>query len=319
MDSLHPKSAVKCEKALDIELSLFQPDTILPPETYWLTVEKDRILIKAPTEEGLFRGTRTLILLLEGGVGEMRLPCLRISDHPRFAWRGMHLDVVRHFFPVSFVKSYIDLLARYKLNTFHWHLTDDQGWRIEIKKYPKLTEVGAWRKGSQVGPYSAQTFDTLRYGGFYTQEEIRDVVAYAAARHIAVVPGDRNARACAAALAAYPELSCMRGPFWWKEAGVFPRCVLPEGRDLHLPGERAGRSDRAIPLPYIHIGGDECPKERWHECPHCQALMQQEGLKDEHELQSYFIRRIEKFVNSKAKRSSAGMRSWKGAWRRTRL
>ncbi|MBK6752760.1 MAG: family 20 glycosylhydrolase [Flavobacteriales bacterium] len=326
LDSLHPKSAVKCEKALDIELSLFQPDTILPPETYWLTVEKDRILIKAPTEEGLFRGTRTLIQLLEGGVGDMRLPCLRISDHPRFAWRGMHLDVVRHFFLVSFVKSYIDLLARYKLNTFHWHLTDDQGWRIEIKKYPKLTEVGAWRKGSQVGPYSAQTFDTLRYGGFYTQEEIRDVVAYAAARHIAVVPEIEMPGHALAALAAYPELSCTRGPFSVERGwGVFPDVFCPKEETFIFLENVLDEVIGLFPSPYIHIGGDECPKERWHECPHCQALMQQEGLKDEHELQSYFIRRIEKFVNSKGRKiigwdeilegglaPNAAVMSWRG-------
>ncbi|MBP6697865.1 MAG: family 20 glycosylhydrolase, partial [Flavobacteriales bacterium] len=260
------------------------------------------------------------------GIGDMRLPCLRISDHPRFAWRGMHLDVVRHFFPVSFVKEYIDLLARYKMNTFHWHLTDDQGWRIEIKKYPKLTDVGAWRKGSQVGPYSAQTFDTLRYGGFYTQEEIRDVVAYATARHINVVPEIEMPGHALAALAAYPELSCTGGPFAVERGwGVFPDVFCPKEETFTFLENVMSEVMALFPSPHIHVGGDECPKERWHACASCQALMQKEGLKDEHELQSYFIRRIEKFVNSKGRKiigwdeilegglaPNAAVMSWRG-------
>ncbi|MBK8339935.1 MAG: family 20 glycosylhydrolase [Flavobacteriales bacterium] len=333
LDSLHPPPVAKCEKALEMELSLFQPDTILPPETYWLTAEVDRILIQAPTEEGLFRGTRTLIQLLESGIGDMRLPCLRISDHPRFAWRGMHLDVARHFFPVSFVKHYIDLLARYRMNTFHWHLTDDQGWRIEIKKYPKLTEVGAWRKGSQVGPYNAQTFDTLRYGGFYTQDEIREVVAYATARHINVVPEIEMPGHALAALAAYPELSCSAdksgqagGPFTVEKGwGVFPDVFCPKEETFTFLENVLSEVLDLFPSPYVHIGGDECPKERWHECASCQARMQEERLKDEHELQSYFIRRIEQFVNSKGRKiigwdeilegglaPNAAVMSWRG-------
>ncbi|MCB0763977.1 MAG: family 20 glycosylhydrolase, partial [Flavobacteriales bacterium] len=178
---------IGCIAPIGIHLQLIRTDTLLPDEWYRLEVGAGGITISAPSERGLYRGSRTLAQLLEQGSEVSSLPCLTITDHPRFPWRGMHLDVVRHFFPVDFVKRYIDLLARYKMNSFHWHLTDDQGWRIEIKSRPKLTEVGAWRSGSQVGPYARLEFDTVRYGGYYTQDEIREVVAYAAARHINVV------------------------------------------------------------------------------------------------------------------------------------
>lgn len=288
-----------CETPLPIRFRQVAFDTLTPPEWYTLVVRRDGIMVTAPTEEGLYRGSRTLVQLLEQGHEAGTLPCLTITDWPRFPWRGMHLDVSRHFFPVEFVKKYIDLLARYKMNTFHWHLTEDQGWRIEIKKYPKLTEVGAWRKGSQIGPYAAQTFDTLRYGGFYTQEQIREVVAYAAERHITIVPEIEMPGHAMAALASYPHLGCTGGPYEVQRGwGVFDEVfcagndsvftfledVLTEVMDL-FPGE------------YIHIGGDECPKTRWRECAKCQTRMQVEGLNDEHELQSYFIQRIEKFVN----------------------
>src|SRR5690606_4733612 len=159
---------------ISIQLHRVAYDTILPDEWHLITVSPDGISITAPSEEGLFRGSRTLIQLLEQSRATGTVPCLTITDWPRLPWRGMHLDVVRHCWPVEFVKKYIDLLARYKMNSFHWHLTDDQGWRIEIKARPKLTEVGAWRKGSQVGPYSRLEYDTVRYGGFYTQEQIRE-------------------------------------------------------------------------------------------------------------------------------------------------
>lgn len=324
---LHPAPEVECETPLRIRLATFRPDSLLPPEWYGLTITPDAIDLYAPTAEGLLRGSRSLVQLLEHGRGTGTLPCLWIADHPRFPWRGMHLDVCRHFFPIEFVKKYIDLLARYKMNTFHWHLTEDQGWRIEIKKYPKLTEVGAWRNGSQIGPYAAQTFDTLRYGGFYTQEQIREVVDYAAARHITIVPEIEMPGHAMAALASYPHLGCTGGPYEVQRGwGVFDEVfcagndsvftfledVLTEVMDL-FPGE------------YIHIGGDECPKTRWKSCSKCQARMQAEGLKDEHELQSYFIQRIEKFVNAKGRKiigwdeilegglaPNAAVMSWRG-------
>lgn len=324
---LNPVPDRLCETPLPIRLSIFQPDTLLPTEWYGLTVSADAIDLYAPTQEGLFRGTRTLVQLLEKGRDVGHLPCLWIADDPRFPWRGMHLDVCRHFFPVEFVKKYIDLIARYKMNTFHWHLTEDQGWRIEIKKYPKLTEVGAWRKGSQIGPYAAQTFDTLRYGGFYTQEEIREVVAYAAARHITVVPEIEMPGHAMAALASYPHLGCTGGPYEVQRGwGVFDE-VFCTGNDSVFTFLEDVLSEvmELFPGETIHIGGDECPKTRWKECPKCQARLEAEGLQDEHELQSYFIQRIEKFVNAKGRKiigwdeilegglaPNAAVMSWRG-------
>ena len=182
-------------------------------EGYTLHVDKNGVLISGD-RAGLFYGIQTLIQLLpvEDSHG-LTIPSLVIEDYPRFQWRGMHLDVGRHFFSVSFVKKYIDMIAMYKMNIFHWHLTEDQGWRIEIKKYPKLTQIGAYRSGSMIGPFSAQMFDSVRYGGSYTQDEIRDVVAYAARRHVMIVPEIEMPGHCMAALASYPEFSCTGGPF----------------------------------------------------------------------------------------------------------
>jgi hexosaminidase len=301
---LHPASDLNCLMPMTIALQVVTPDTLMPPEWYALGVMRDGIVISATTEEGLFRGTRTLIQLLEQGKGSASLPCLSITDQPRFPWRGMHLDVCRHFFPVAFVKKYIDLLARYKMNSFHWHLTEDQGWRIEIKSHPKLTEVGAWRKGSQVGPYSRREYDSIPYGGFYTQDEIREVVAYAAARHINVVPEIEMPGHAMAALAAYPQLGCTGGPYEVQRGwGVFED-VFCAGSDstFALLEDVLTEVMDLFPSPYIHIGGDECPKEQWKTCAKCQARKKAEGLKDEHELQSYFIQRIEKFVNAKGRK-----------------
>jgi hexosaminidase len=212
--------------------------------------------------------------------------------------------VCRHFFPVEFVKKYIDLLARYKMNSFHWHLTEDQGWRIEIKSHPKLTEVGAWRKGSQVGPYSRREYDSIPYGGFYTQDEIREVVAYAAARHINVVPEIEMPGHAMAALAAYPHLGCTGGPYEVQKGwGVFEDvfCAGNDSTFAMLEDVLTEVMD-LFPSPYIHIGGDECPRKRGRSCSKCQARKKAEGLKDEHELQSWFIQRIEKFVNAKGRK-----------------
>jgi hexosaminidase len=238
----------------------------------------------------------------------------------------MHLDVSRHFFEVEFVKKYIDYLAQYKMNTFHWHLTDDQGWRIEIKKYPKLTEIGAWRNGSMVGHYRDQTFDTIRYGGFYTQEEIKEVVAYAKERHITIVPEIEMPGHALAALAAYPEYSCTGGPFEvGKTWGVLDDVFCPKEETFAFLENILSEVIELFPSEFIHIGGDECPKTRWKSCSHCQKRIQDEKLKDEHELQSYFIQRIEKFVNSKGRKiigwdeilegglaPNAAVMSWRG-------
>lgn len=302
LSNLRNTNATATGDPLMIDLNLVAFDTLVPKGYYGLQVNKERITLQAPTAEGLFLGTRTLIQLLETSRTRSSIACMNIIDHPRFGWRGMHLDVCRHFFPIEFVKKYIDLLARYKMNSFHWHLTEDQGWRIEIKKYPKLTEVGAWRSGSQIGPYSRREYDSIPYGGFYTQEQIREVVAYAQARHINVVPEIEMPGHAMAALAAYPELSCTGGLFEVQRGwGVFEDVFCPKEETFTFLENVLSEVMELFPSEYIHIGGDECPKERWKTCAHCQALIKEHGLKDEHGLQSYFIQRMEKFVNGKGR------------------
>ncbi len=296
-------------------------------EPYELTVSNNAIVIKAEYNQGFFYGIQTLLQLIPSEKkNEVKLPSLQINDAPKYKWRGMHLDCARHFFPVSFVKKYIDYLAMYKFNTFHWHLTDDQGWRIEIKKYPKLTEVGAWRNGSMVGHYNDQTYDSIRYGGFYTQEQIREVVAYATQRHITVVPEIEMPGHAVAALAAYPQYSCTGGPFEvGKQWGVLDDVFCPKEETFTFLQDVLAEVITLFPSEYIHIGGDECPKTRWKACPNCQGLIKEKGLKDEHELQSYFVQRIEKFVNSKDRKiigwdeilegglaPNAAVMSWRG-------
>jgi hexosaminidase len=263
----------------------------LGPEGYELTVTPERVIIRASQPAGIFYGKQTLQQLLPGPI-----PCLHIEDRPRFPWRGAMLDVARHFFPKEFVKRYIDLLALHKLNTLHLHLTDDQGWRVEIKKYPKLTEVGSWR--------AETNGDGKRYGGFFTQDDLREIVAYAAERHITVVPEIEMPGHGLAALTAYPELSCTGGPFkvrtrWGVEPDVY--CAGNE-KTFAFVQDVLDEVLAIFPSKFIHIGGDECPKARWKKCPKCQARMKAEGLKNEHELQSYFIRRIEKHLSSKGRR-----------------
>ncbi|SNC77715.1 hexosaminidase [Hymenobacter gelipurpurascens] len=292
----------------DIYLSLRPALDSLGAEGYTLSVQPSQVVLAARDPHGVFLGLQTIRQLLppqRAAGGAVSLPAVEVVDQPRYAWRGMHLDVSRHFFPVSFVKQYIDYLALHKLNTFHWHLTDDQGWRIEIKKYPRLTSVGGWREGTLIGHYSDQPhqFDNLRYGGFYTQEQIREVVRYAQDRYITVVPEIEMPGHAVAALAAYPELSCTGGPFKVERLwGVFD--------DIFCAGNEQTFSflqdvlTEVMPLfpgRMVHLGGDEAPKTRWRTCPKCQARMKAENLKDEHELQSYFVQRMEKFVNSRGK------------------
>ena len=296
-------------------------------EQYEMLVSDSKIIISAPTNQGLFYGIQTLLQMVPfEKKNEIAIPCIQISDAPKYAWRGMHLDVCRHYFPISFIKKYIDYLVHYKMNTFHWHLTEDQGWRIEIKKYPKLTEIGAWRNGSMVGRYDDQKFDTIKYGGFYTQEDIKEIVAYASQRHITIVPEIEMPGHSLAAIAAYPELSCTGGPFEvGKKWGVFDDVYCPKEETFTFLENVISEVLTLFPSEYIHIGGDECPKTRWKSCAHCQKLIQEKGLKDEHELQSYFIQRIEKFVNSKGRKiigwdeilegglaPNAAVMSWRG-------
>jgi hexosaminidase len=237
------------------------------------------------------------------------MPCVSVTDYPRFEWRGMHLDVSRHFFDVEFIKRYIDILALHKMNVFHWHLVDDQGWRIEIKKYPRLTEVGAWRVDREDRPWNArepqQPGEKATYGGFYTQEEIKEIVAYAAERYITVVPEIEMPAHVGSALAAYPEYSCTGGPFTVPPGGVWPitdiYCAGKEETFTFLEDVLTEVTE-LFPSQYIHIGGDEADKTEWRRCPDCQARIRKEGLGDEDELQSYFVKRIEQFLISKGRK-----------------
>lgn len=281
------------------------PTDSLGDEGYALAVNDDGVNIAAQSGAGLFYGVASLLQLIQD---DKSIPFVDIVDYPRFPYRGLHLDVGRHMFPPSFVKKYIDLLARHKMNRFHWHLTEDQGWRIEIKKYPKLQEVGAFRKETLVGhssrDHSKDKYDGQRYGGFYTQDEIRDIVQYATDRHVTIVPEIEMPGHAMAALASYPNLGCTGGPYevatrW----GVFPDVYCAGKEDTFVFLQDVLDEVMALfPGEYIHIGGDECPKVRWEKCPYCQKRIKTEHLKDEHELQSYFIQRIEKYINSKGRK-----------------
>jgi len=280
-----------------------EPAAEEPAGSYRLVADADSVRISAATAAGLFYGLQTLRQLVPLD-GSGRVPHLAIEDAPRFPYRGMHLDVGRHLFPVSFIKRYIDLLARYKLNVFHWHLTDDQGWRLEIRKYPRLTEVGAWRRetvaGRQMNPYVG---DGTPYGGYYTQDDVREVVAYAAARHVTVIPEIELPGHALAALAAYPELACTEGPFevgtrW----GVYDDVFCPSERTFAFLEDVLAEVLELFPSRYIHIGGDEVPKRRWKESALAQEVIRREGLKDEAGLQSWFVRRIEGFLRARGRR-----------------
>lgn len=281
-------------------------------EGYHLDVDSRQIHISASQPAGLFYGVQTLLQLLPPEIyadkvqqkTEWIVPTIAIEDAPRFSYRGLHLDVARHFFNVEEVKSYIDDLAYHKMNTFHWHLTEDQGWRIEIKKYPKLTEIGAFRKGTLIGHYSDQPhqFDGKRYGGFYTQEEVKEVVQYAKERFVSVIPEIELPGHAQAAIAAYPELACSEGPFEvWQLWGVSENVYCPKEETFQFLEDVLTEVIDLFPSKYIHIGGDECPKKSWEESEFCQSLMKREGLKNEHELQSWFITRMEQFINSKGR------------------
>ncbi len=282
------------------------PIGIAPPESYGLTISPKGILIFG-NETGQFYALQTLMQILPVNFkGEAKLPAVDISDAPRFGYRGMHLDVSRHFFPVEFVKKYIDLMAQYKFNQFHWHLTEDQGWRIEIKKYPKLTEIGSKRPETQKeknrDPYIG---DGVPVEGFYTQEQIKTVVAYAKARKINVIPEIELPGHSSAALAAYPEFGCKENYEYKVKStwGIFKEVYCPTEATFKFLEDVLEETIALFPdSPYIHIGGDEVLKDHWKESAFVQELKAKENLKDEHEVQSYFIRRMEKFINSKGKK-----------------
>ncbi|MDR1672322.1 MAG: beta-N-acetylhexosaminidase [Bacteroidales bacterium] len=283
-------------------------------EGYRLKITKERIEVEAAEAVGFFYAMQTIRQLLPpeieksttSGV-EWAVPCVEIEDAPRYAYRGLMVDVSRHFSSVKDVKRYIDLLAFHKINTFHWHLTDDQGWRIEIKKYPKLSEISAWRYRTLIGHGNAAAKDRKykqeRYGGFYTQEEIKDVVAYAGKKFVTIIPEIEMPGHALAALTAYPELSCTGGPFevegnW----GIFNDIYCTRDETFRFLEDVLSEVMELFPGTYVHIGGDEAKKTRWERCHHCQSKINELGLKNEEELQSWFITRIEKFVRSKGRR-----------------
>ena len=319
----------------------FVTDESLPAEGYELNVDGEGIEVRASQFPGFLYALQSLGQLLPAAVygtepapdAAWEVPCVKIADAPRFAYRGMHLDVARHFFSVDEVKRYIDVMAIHKLNTLHWHLTDDQGWRIEIKRYPELTAVGSIRKATVVRKEWG-TYDGTPYGGFYTQDEIRDVVEYAADRGVTVIPEIDLPGHMLAALTAYPELGCTGGPYEvWGRWGVADDVLCP-GREKTFEFLEGVLTEvmELFPSEYIHIGGDECPKVRWEKCPRCQAKIRQLGLKDdgehtaEHYLQSYVTDRIGKFLAQHGRRiigwdeilegrapSDAVVMSWRGS------
>ena len=288
-------------------------DATLGKEGYQLSVSQDNVTIKAPSAAGLFYGMQTVFQLLpvqiEGSVlsegVKWQLPGVEITDKPRFAWRGMHLDVARHFVPFEFVKKYIDNMAMHKLNIFHWHLTDDQGWRIEIKKFPRLTDVGAWREESLIGHNrdKPHKFDGIRHGGFYTQQQAREIVQYAKERFITVVPEIEMPGHAKAAIASYPKLGVTGKPVevgtHW---GVFPDIFNVEESTFSFLEDVLTEVIDMFPSEYIHIGGDEAIKDQWKLSDRIQQRIKELGLKDEHELQSYFITRMEKFINANGRK-----------------
>ncbi|TKC06688.1 beta-N-acetylhexosaminidase [Pedobacter polaris] len=276
-------------------------------EAYRLNSGSSRLQISGD-EAGLFYGLQTLMQLIKKEGYKLEVPCVEINDKPRYAYRGIMQDVGYHIYPVSFIKSQIEMLAKYKMNVYHWHLTEDHGWRIEIKKYPKLTSIGAYRASTQISHYadSLGGQDHIPYGGFYTQEEIKEVVAFAAERQVTVIPEIELPGHSVAALAAYPELACGDNPGPFKVAenwGIFEDVYCAGKENTFKFLEDVLTEVMALfPSPYIHIGGDECPKKRWEGCKYCQKRIKDQNLKNEDELQSYFVKRIEKFVNSKGRK-----------------
>lgn len=307
------KPKVQDEADNTISLKLDASLTRLGNEGYLLNVTPQRVVIRAPHEAGVFYGVQTLRQLFPPAIFSItprpgiawELPAVHIEDQPRFGWRGAMLDVSRHFMPKDFVLAFIDLLALHKLNTFHWHLTDDQGWRIEIKKYPRLTQIGAWRKQTRLGHErrSPHGFDKQPHGGFYTQREIREVVEYARQRHITIVPEIEMPGHAQAAIAAYPELGVKGEPLEvWTRWGINANIFNPNEKTILFMQDVLAEVIKLFPGTFIHVGGDEAIKDQWKASPQVQARITELGLKDEHELQSYFIGRMDKFLTSKGRR-----------------
>lgn len=295
-----------------IHLALDEQAAPLGEEGYRLEATPQGVTIRALRPAGVFYGVQTLRQLLPAAIFAPRrqsgaaweIPAVWIEDAPRFRWRGMHLDVSRHFLPKAFVLKFIDLLALHKLNTFHWHLTDDQGWRIEIHKHPRLTGVGAWRRETRLGhERHKRGFDGVPHGGFYTQEEIRAVVAYARRRFVTIVPEIEMPGHAQAAIAAYPELGNTGQRLEvWTQFGVSRNIFNPSEKTIRFLQDVLHEVLELFPGPFIHIGGDEALKDQWKASPAAQARIRELGLKDEHELQSYFIRRMEEYLRARGRR-----------------
>ena len=302
---------------LEIADSFPQSDAIyfmnagLPAESYGMNVEPERLVIDYGDGAGAFYALQTLFQLLPEEIFSDELqrgvrwavPCLSIEDEPRFKYRGMHLDVCLHYFDLDFLKRYIDIMAMHKVNRFHWHLTEDQGWRLEIKKYPLLTEKGQWRKETVVGSLNSGIYDGIPYGGYYSQEQVRELVEYAAERYVTIIPEIELPGHALAAIACYPELSCGLEDHYETATkwGVFKQVYCPKESTFEFLEDVFDEVFELFPSELVHIGGDECPKASWKECPHCQALIRKLGLKDEYELQSWFVTRMEKYINSKGR------------------
>ena len=304
----YTKSDSKSSKNL---IAIIADPTITNEEGYILKVSPDKITIKSKTPKGAFFALQTLRQLMpaevegKSGMKSFAVPAVSIEDAPRFAYRGVMLDVGRYYFPVDFLKKYIDLLALYKINTFHMHLTEDAGWRMEIKKYPKLQQVAAWRDSTVMGHVSdkPRQYDGKRHGGFYTQQELKSLVKYAQDRFITIIPEIEMPGHSLAALAAYPELGCTQDTTYrvlttW---GIQKDIFCPHEATFTFLQDVLTEVMEVFPSKYIHIGGDEAPKDRWKKSAVAQNLIRQHNLKDEHGLQSYFIQRIEKFVNAKGR------------------
>ena len=300
-------------------------------ESYILTVTPRKIRINASGNSGVhyaLQSLKQMLIIHNSGQKKIQLPCVLINDSPRFGWRGMHLDVCRHFMPVEDVKKYLDYLSLYKFNKFHWHLTEDQGWRIEIEKYPLLTEISAWRDETLIGHNrdKPRQYDGKKHGGFYTKEDIKEVIEYASERFIEVIPEIEMPGHAKAAIAAYPWLGVTgKKVEVMKEWGISPYIYMPSEETFEFLENVLTEVMELFPSEYIHIGGDEAIKDQWKNSKEVQKLIKKLGLLDEHELQSWFIQRIEKFVNSKGKKiigwdeilegglaPNAAVMSWRG-------
>ena len=316
-------TSAKVKNAITLRLN----KKVQSKEGYVITVDKKGVVIEGATAAGVFYGVQTLrkSIPVDKSLTEVTLPGVVLKDAPRFGYRGVMLDCARHYFPVKFVKQFIDLIAMHNMNVFHWHLTDDQGWRIEVKKYPGLAKVGSVREKTVLG-HNSDVFDDTPYGGYYTQEEAREIVKYAADRFITVIPEIDMPGHMIAALAAYPDMGCTGGPYKVSQIwGIMPDVLcLGNEKTYQFCEDVLSEMMDIFPSEYIHLGGDETPNVRWKECPQCKALMAKENLTPG-KLQGYFTNRIEKFVNSKGRRiigwdeildgdinQSATIMSWRG-------